>query len=108
MRSVWSLAVMIFALAALLSPSLSVGLRLAAPDAPVVATSTAPADLRVELQRPCPQQGGTRVLPCQPDLGFLAAPPRAAGGDGRPAYELADELLRPSAESAAPLPPPRA
>lgn len=103
-----SMLALLFALVALLAPSLAAGYgALAAAPAPAVCAVD--DGVEVPVFKPCEKQGGKRLLPCHPDLGVLAAMPAAP--IWRPASVLqptAGPMRRLLAPSADPPPPRRA
>lgn len=107
MQRITTLVALCFALLALCSPSLAVGVK-AATMHDVVVVAAAGEIAPVTVQSPCQAQGGKRVLPCQSDLGVLpgviAKATPAAVALHLPRNDLMPASIVPDAD----LPPPRA
>ena len=102
--------VLLVALFGLLSPSLAAGAGAIASGMATPAAVAAVDDTpQVPFFHPCKQQGGKRVLPCNPDPGVLTRPGAVLSWvpAERPAH-LADPMLRLPVPAADPPPPRRA
>jgi hypothetical protein len=106
MRSLWSILVIGFALFALASPSFAVVVRSASTPAVQIEAVTAQS-VRVEPVSGCAQQGGPRVLPCQPDPGVLIGQAARAVSCSTVSYFVRHDLPGRSVEPGMNLPPPR-